>query len=100
MPKSFGNISNTTLSEAIDKPGFKDAWIISKDQIDVCKDCEFRYMCTDCRAHIKDANNIYSQPAKCPYNPYIAKWEGEEDYITVEEWRKISIKRSKKINTK
>ena len=87
MSRSFGNIKDTTLEEAINKPGFKDLWGIRKDDIDVCKDCEFRYMCTDCRAFIKDPNNIYSQPAKCPYNPYIAKWEGEDGYITVEQWR-------------
>jgi len=87
MSRSFGNIKDTTLEEALNKPGFKDLWGIRKDDIDVCKDCEFRYMCTDCRAFIKDPKNIYSQPAKCPYNPYIAKWEGEEGYITVEEWR-------------
>jgi len=87
MSRSFGNIKDTTLEEALNKPGFKDLWGIRKDDIDVCKDCEFRYMCTDCRAFIKDTKNICSQPAKCPYNPYIAKWEGEEGYITVEEWR-------------
>ena len=88
MKKSYGNIKNTNLKEAIEKPGFKDLWYINKDKIDVCKDCEFRYMCTDCRAFIKDPDNIYSQPAKCNYNPYIAKWKGQEGYITVEEWRK------------
>lgn len=87
MQHSFGNIKDTTLEEAINKPGFKDMWGIRKDDIDVCKDCEFRYMCTDCRAFIKNPEDIYSQPAKCPYNPYIAKWEGEEGYITVEQWR-------------
>ncbi|MEI6766231.1 MAG: grasp-with-spasm system SPASM domain peptide maturase [Bacteroidota bacterium] len=87
MSRSFGNIKDTTIAEAIAKPGFKDLWSIRKDNIDVCKDCEFRYMCTDCRAFIKDPNNIYSQPAKCPYNPYLAKWQGDEGYITVEEWR-------------
>ena len=85
MMQSFGNIKDTTLKEAIEKPGFKDLWFICKDKIDVCKDCEFRHMCTDCRAYIKDPENIYSQPAKCPYNPYIAKWRGEEGYVTVEE---------------
>jgi SPASM domain peptide maturase of grasp-with-spasm system len=85
MSKSYGNIKDTSLAEAIEKPGFKDLWFINKDKIDVCKDCEFRHMCTDCRAFIKDQNNIYSQPAKCPYNPYIAKWEGEEGYVPVEE---------------
>jgi len=54
----------------------------------VCQDCEFRHICTDCRAFIKDSNNIYSQPAKCGYNPYIAKWQNEEGWISVEQWRK------------
>jgi len=85
MNRSFGNIKDTTLSEAIEKEGFKDLWFITKDQIDVCKDCEFRYMCTDCRCFIKDPDNIYSQPAKCHYNPYIAKWAGEEGYVPIEE---------------
>lgn len=85
MAKSYGNIKDTTLEEAINKPGFKDLWFINKDKIDVCKDCEFRYMCTDCRAFIKDPENIYSQPAKCTYNPYICLWEGQEGYVPVEE---------------
>ena len=85
MKQSYGNIRTTTLKEAIEKPGFKDCWTISKDQIDVCKDCEFRYMCTDCRAFIKDPANPYSQPAKCTYNPYICLWEEQDGYVPVEE---------------
>jgi len=45
---------------------------------------------TDCRAFIKNPENIYSQPAKCTYNPYIAKWQGEEDYMSVAEWRNLN----------
>jgi SPASM domain peptide maturase of grasp-with-spasm system len=78
MTKSYGNIKDTTLAEALEKPGFKDMWYIHKDQIEVCKDCEFRHICTDCRAFIKDPNNIYSKPAKCSYDPYTATW-GEEN---------------------
>ena len=85
MERSFGNIKDTTLQEAIEKEGFKDLWFINKDKIDVCKDCEFRYMCTDCRCFIKDPENTYSQPAKCGYNPYICKWAEQEDYVPVEE---------------
>lgn len=85
MQQGFGNIKNTTLKEAIEKEGFKDFWFITKDQIDVCKDCEFRYTCTDCRCFTKDPENLYSQPAKCNYNPYIAKWAGEEGYVPMEE---------------
>lgn len=78
MVKSYGNIKDTTLKEAIEKVGFKDVWYIHKDQIEVCKDCEFRHICTDCRAYIQDPNNIYSKPAKCSYDPYTATW-GEEN---------------------
>jgi SPASM domain peptide maturase of grasp-with-spasm system len=83
MSKSYGNIKNTTIAEAIEKPGFKDTWLVNKDRIEVCKDCEFRYFCIDCRAYLKDPNNIFSQPVKCSYNPYISKWEGENDYIPI-----------------
>jgi len=69
---SFGNMKDTRLSEAMNKKGFKDLWVISKDQIEICKDCEFRYICTDCRAYIKNPDNIYSKPEKCPYDPYTA----------------------------
>jgi SPASM domain peptide maturase of grasp-with-spasm system len=75
MAKSYGNIKDTTLAEAIEKPGFKDMWFINKDQIAVCKDCEFRYICTDCRAYIENPDDIYSKPLKCGYNPYTAEWE-------------------------
>lgn len=85
MTKSYGNIKDTTLEEAINKQGFKEMWYICKNQIDVCKDCEYRHICTDCRCFIKDPDNIYSQPAKCTYNPYICLWEGQEGYVPVEE---------------
>jgi SPASM domain peptide maturase of grasp-with-spasm system len=85
MEQHYGHISDTNIEEVIETPEFQKWWHIKKDDIDVCKDCEFRHMCTDCRAFIKDPENIYSQPAKCTYNPYICKWGGEEGYVPVEE---------------
>ena len=85
MEQHYGHISNTKIEDVVKLPEFQKWWHIKKDDIDVCKDCEFRHMCTDCRAFIKDLENIYSQPAKCTYNPYICKWEGEEGYVPVEE---------------
>ena len=74
MPESYGNIKDTTLAEALEKPGFKKYWDINKDKIHVCKDCEFRYICTDCRAYVEDPEDIYSKPLKCGYNPYTGEW--------------------------
>jgi len=75
MKESYGNIRDTTLQEALEKPGFKKYWNINKDQVEVCKDCEFRYICTDCRAYLEAPENIYSKPLKCGYNPYTCEWE-------------------------
>ena len=75
MSQSFGNIKDTTLQEALDHPDFKKYWNVTKDQISVCKDCEFRYICTDCRGYIENPEDMYSKPLKCGYNPYTCEWE-------------------------
>ncbi len=75
MSQSFGNIKDTTLQEALDHPDFKKYWNVTKDQIAVCKDCEFRYICTDCRGYIENPEDMYSKPLKCGYNPYTCEWE-------------------------
>jgi SPASM domain peptide maturase of grasp-with-spasm system len=74
MSASFGNIKDTTLEKALNKENFKKHWNITKDQILVCKDCEFRHLCTDCRAYIEDPDNINSKPLKCGYDPYTNEW--------------------------
>ncbi len=85
LQESFGNISSLSICNTIKQPSFSKMWMINKDAIDVCKDCEYRYMCVDCRLFTKDKNNTHSQPSKCKYNPYIGKWENEEGYVPVEE---------------
>ncbi len=75
LPQSFGNITTTSLHSALVQQGFKDLWEINKDQIEICKDCEFRFVCTDCRAYIQNPEDKYSKPAKCNYDPYTATWK-------------------------
>ena len=75
MPEHYGNIKDTTLQEALQHPDFKKYWFVNKDQISVCKDCEFRYICTDCRAYRENPEDVYSKPLKCGYNPYTCEWE-------------------------
>jgi len=70
LENSFGNIENVKLEEVCKMDEFRKLWDINKDKIKVCKDCEFRYICTDCRAYIKNKNDIYSKPLKCGYDPY------------------------------
>jgi SPASM domain peptide maturase of grasp-with-spasm system len=73
MTQKFGNVKEITLDEAINQPDFKKNWTINKDQIETCKACEFRYICSDCRAYTKD-NQPLEKPAKCGYDPYSGEW--------------------------
>jgi len=74
MSEHFGNIKETTLSEALHQKEFKKYWNITKDDIEICKDCEFRHVCTDCRAYRENPEDYYSKPLKCGYNPYTNEW--------------------------
>jgi SPASM domain peptide maturase of grasp-with-spasm system len=63
MKQHYGNIRDTSLQQALEHPDFKKDWNVHKDQIKICKDCEFRYICTDCRAYVEDPQDeIHSFP--------------------------------------
>ena len=74
MATGFGNVKDTTLFAAVAHKNFKDLWHLHKDQIEVCKDCEFRHICTDCRAFVQKEHDVFSKPLKCSYDPYTATW--------------------------
>ncbi len=78
MQHSLGNIRQVTLAKALSHPDLAYFATITKDQVEVCRDCEFRYICTDCRAYTSDASTMYSKPAKCMYDPYTASWAGDQ----------------------
>ncbi|MGM0496006.1 MAG: grasp-with-spasm system SPASM domain peptide maturase [Bacillota bacterium] len=81
----IGNIFQDGINKLIENKEFNKYWNLTKDNIDICKDCEFRYICVDCRVFISKENNLYSKPINCSYNPYIAKWEDEKGYCKVED---------------
>jgi SPASM domain peptide maturase of grasp-with-spasm system len=74
MKDNYGHIENTLIAEVIQKEDFQKMWQIKKDNIEVCKNCEFRYMCLDCRVYTSDKNNLFSKPQKCTYDPYTTTW--------------------------
>jgi len=75
MNESFGDVAKTSLAVALKLDGFKKYWNLSKDKVDVCKDCEFRHVCTDCRAYLDNPSDKYSKPLKCGYDPYTNIWQ-------------------------
>ncbi|UZO82069.1 grasp-with-spasm system SPASM domain peptide maturase [Aquimarina sp. ERC-38] len=74
-PKVYGNIFNNSLESAAEDKEFQKLWNLTKDQVLICKDCEFRYICTDCRAYLENPEDLYSKPLKCGYDPYANTWE-------------------------
>lgn len=71
MTKNYGISDSNSLIETAFKKKFQSFWHIRKDQIMICKDCQFRYICSDCRAYL---DNVYEKPVKCKYDPYEHKW--------------------------
>ncbi len=81
MQESFGHVENTKFEEALNNTNFKAYWGITKEQIDICKDCEFKRICTDCRAYTEKPDNKFSKPLKCGYDPYTNVWENWSENI-------------------
>ncbi|WP_346881339.1 grasp-with-spasm system SPASM domain peptide maturase [uncultured Algibacter sp.] len=70
---NYGNISSTKLSDVLPNENFKKLWHVNKDSVEKCKDCEFRYICSDCRI-FTEKDELHSKPLNCNYDPYNAKW--------------------------
>lgn len=75
MSKSFGFADEKRLAAVLEDAVFLHAWSIRKDDIEVCRGCEFRYVCSDCRAYLEDPANPLSKPLKCGYDPATGVWE-------------------------
>jgi len=85
MRVSYGHHTQTSLSNVAMDDGFRKAWHIKKDMIKQCRDCEFRYACTDCRAYLEDPQDPFSKPLKCGYDPYNGTWDNW-DRNRAEKW--------------
>ena len=84
---TFGNLGQINsvhdLHNIVSTEEFKSHWFIRKDNTDVCKDCEFRYLCTDNRLPIQRNVGEWYHESECGYNPYICKWDDEEGYLSL-----------------
>ncbi|MCC6180269.1 MAG: grasp-with-spasm system SPASM domain peptide maturase [Bacteroidia bacterium] len=103
-PTEFGNINNLKppddILKIINSIEFQKYWFIHKGIIDVCKQCEFRYMCVDNRIPLQRNEKEWYFDTECNYNPYIAKWRGEKGYKTLSECGVTSNQEGFKLNRK
>lgn len=70
-----GNLRNGHLHDMLNSHIMN----MSKNDIDVCKDCEYRYLCLDCRPDSLNGE-LYEKPWYCSYNPYSGKWESFDEF--------------------
>ena len=74
--EELGNINRDKLQELILLGAFNKFWELTKDKIETCSICEFRYACTDCRvAAIEEGGSMFSKTAFCGYDPENGEWE-------------------------
>lgn len=78
----WGNILISPLAEILTSEKLNQCWHTTKDQVEKCKDCEYRYACNDCRCRplTLESNSLNTWPAcptSCSYNPYTGKWSDE-----------------------
>ena len=62
---------------------------LNKDNIEECKECEFRYACFDCRPNSL-SGKIYEKPWYCTYDPKKGTWKDSEEFVLdlKEKWNK------------
>lgn len=75
----FGKILESNIKDIITNTEIFNFWTISKDKIEVCKDCEFRYICPDGSIPFngKQTDLLYSTKTKCNYDPYKNLWKND-----------------------
>jgi radical SAM protein with 4Fe4S-binding SPASM domain len=65
-----GNVKKSPLKEIVNG-GMQKYWSLSRDKISVCKDCEYRYACRDCRpVSFGPTGQLTAKDPNCLYDPY------------------------------
>lgn len=77
----LGNVRHQPLNEVINSAQAQEVWRSTKDDVLVCRDCEYRYVCSDCRPISEAVNEgrgsfLTAPYPRCTYNPYTGEWGG------------------------
>ena len=78
--KKHGNLLNTKFENILNESICK----CTKDSIDDCKNCEYRYACNTCFPDTA-SENFYAKPWFCTYNPNTGQWGKFDKNIFKEE---------------
>ena len=74
----IGNCLKKGLEAVVQSHRLRELWEVTKDQVEVCRDCEYRYACHDCRPlAYAQGGNLYARSPRCLYDPYRGTWRKE-----------------------
>lgn len=67
--------SDVSITECLESEKLKSFWGITKDKIDGCNGCEYRYACGDCRVVARtETGSYFGKTSRCSYNPNTGQW--------------------------
>jgi radical SAM protein with 4Fe4S-binding SPASM domain len=70
-----GNIRKSSLKEIVSDERMHYFWGLTLDEVEPCRDCEFRYGCHDCRANAYIySGNLLGKNPYCLYDPKKGMW--------------------------
>jgi len=69
----YGNVKQDAIADIIETEEFKRKGIITNDEIEKCKDCQFRYMCLS-NSDLNISDHIIYKTISCSYDPYKDHW--------------------------
>lgn len=72
--QTFGNLSTHKISDIVASDEFRKKWLISNNQIEKCKDCQFRYACLS-NSDIKEEQGKLYKTDDCNFDPYSNSWK-------------------------
>ena len=76
----LGDLKSQSINEILESEAIKKYWFLTFNQVNVCKDCEFKYSCVDCRPlGISRRGNLLDKNPRCTYDPKIGEWKNEKN---------------------
>lgn len=69
----FGQVGVDRVAEVLRSSAFRQKWTVAKDKVQVCCDCQYRYMCVDF-TDIEFVGGKWHRVEACRFNPHRNSW--------------------------
>ena len=73
-----GNCLSKEFKAIVRNKHLQGLWRLTKDYVAVCRSCEYRYACHDCRPlAFGQGGDLYAKSPRCLYDPLRGEWKKE-----------------------